>query len=80
MEKPVVATEQDIIEKIRRLDESGSTGTAPLWCLGPTSLTNLCNVAFASGRQADHDDTYFCILDLDADTVSFPRHGGQTSI
>lgn len=44
-------------------------------CSSGQSLTYLCNIAFASGRQSHHDDTYFCILDLDADTVSFPWHG-----
>ena len=34
-------------------------------------LTDLCNIALASGRQSYHDDTYFCILDLDANSVNF---------
>jgi hypothetical protein len=37
-------------------------------------LTSLRDVAFSSGRQADHDHTYPCVLNLNTDAVSSRRH------
>lgn len=39
--------------------------------------TSLCNVALPARREADHDDTYLGVLDLDTHAISTPRrHGG----
>lgn len=48
-------------------------------CLHATlKLTNLCNIAFAPSWESNHDHTYFCVFNLDPNTiVSSGRHGNS---